>query len=319
MSWVSWMLGNPLPFPVALAVDLALLAAVVVVVLLWWDGRRAVVPSTAGRRAVRHAAVTSAGAGLLVTAGILLPPLYLYLGLVPLGARTTAVLPLVALVAALAVHAVGELTWPRPRHRQREARLVVRSTVDVVPTLARRLAWAWAATVAVTSVAFGLLSDGPRSISRVVGPYEAYTVAPFPGWLWTVPVVVAAVVAVAASEVVLRLVVSRPAVEDVEEEWDMWLRRRVARRVERATQLVLGLTLGGLVAMGGLSLRWLGLGSGDGVRPGPGLSPGYVQAGNVLLLVALAVVVATVVALVWPARDPAPTAAPTREAEEVTA
>lgn len=319
MSWVSWMLGNPLPFPVALAVDLALLAAGVVAALLWWDGRRAVVPSSAGRRAVRHSAVTSAGSGLLVTAGILLPPLYSYLGLVPLGARTTAVLPLVALVGALAIHAVGEITWPRPRHRQREARLVARSTADVVPMLTRRLAWVWAGITAVASVAFGLLSDGPRSISRVVGRYEAYTVAPFPGWLWTVPILVAVVVAVAASEVVLRLVASRPAVEDVDEEWDMWLRRRVARRVERATQLVLGLTLGGLVAMAGLSLRWLGLGNGDGVRTGPGLSPGHVQAGNALLLVALAVVVVAVVVLLWPARDPAPTAAPVREPEGAVA
>jgi len=319
VSWVSWMLGNPLPFPVALAADLVLLAVAVVVALLWWDGRRAVVPSSAGRRAVRHAAVTSAGSGLLVTAGILVPPLYLYLGLVPLGARATAVLPLAALVGALAVHAVGELTWPRPRHRQREARLVARSTVDVVPTATRRLAWVWAGGVAVASTAFGLLSDGPRSISRVVGPYEAYTVAPFPGWLWTVPLVVAAVVSVVASEVVLRLVVSRPAVEDVGEEWDMWLRRRVARRVERATQLVLGLTLGGLVAMGGLSLRWLGLGNGHGVRPGPGLSAGYVHAGNVLLLVAMAVVVAALAALVWPARDPAPTETAAHESAGVAA
>lgn len=313
MSWVSWMLGNPLPFPVTLAVDIALLAAAVVAALLWWDGRRAVVPSSAGRRAVRHAAGTSAGAGMLVAAGILLPPLYLFLGLVPLGARTTAVLPLVALVGALAVHAVGELTWPRPTHRQREARLVARSTADVVPMLTRRLAWSWAVSIAVASVALGLLSDGPRSISRVVGRYEAYIVAPFPGWLWTVPLLVGTVVAVVASEVVLRLVASRPAVEDVDEQWDMWLRRRVARRVERATQLVLGLTLGGLVALAGLSLRWLGLGNGDGVRMGPGLSPGHVQAGNALLLVALAVVVVSLVVLLWPARDPAPTAASVRE------
>ncbi|MDF2806727.1 MAG: hypothetical protein K0S43_1673 [Cellulosimicrobium sp.] len=313
MSWVSWMLGNPLPFPVALAVDVALLAAAVVAALLWWDGRRAVVPSSAGRRAVRHAAGTSAGAGMLVAAGILLPPLYLFLGLVPLGVRTTAVLPLVALVGALAVHAVGELTWPRPTHRQREARLDARSTADVVPALTRRLAWVWAGGIVVASVAFGLLSDGPRSISRVIGRYEAYTVAPFPGWLWTVPLLVATVVAVVASEVVLRLVASRPAVEDVDVEWDMWLRRRVARRVARATQLVLGLTLGGLVALGGLSLRWLGLGSGDGLRTGPGLSPAHVQAGNVLLLVALAVGAVAIAVLVWPARDPAPTAAPARE------
>ncbi|WP_353708267.1 hypothetical protein ABRQ22_01015 [Cellulosimicrobium sp. ES-005] len=78
-------------------------------------------------------------------------------------------------------------------------------------------------------------------------------------------------------------------------------------------RLVLGLTLGGLVALAGLSLRWLGLGNGDGVRRGPGLSPGHLQAGNALLLVALAVMVVAIVVLLWPARDPAPTAAPARE------
>jgi len=319
MTWVSWMLGSPVPFALALAVDLTLLATAAVAALVWWDGRRAVSPSSAGRRAVRHAAVTSGGAAALVVAGVLVPPLFFALGIVSLGARGTATVPLVALVGALAVHAVGELTWPRPRHRQREARLVARSTADVVPAATRRLAWTWVAGIAVVAASFGLLSDGPRSISRVVTPYEAYTVAPFPGWLWTVPIVVAAVVAVVASEVVLRLVVSRPAVEDVDEEWDMWLRRRVARRVKRATQLVLGLTLGGLVALGGLSLRWLGLGLGDGVRTGPGLSPGHVLAGNVLLAVACGVVLVALVALVWPARDPAPRAAGARVAEEAAA
>ncbi|WP_454042662.1 hypothetical protein [Cellulosimicrobium sp. Marseille-Q8652] len=319
MSWVSWMLGNPLPLPVALAVDLGLLAAAVVAGALWWDGRRAVVPSTAGGRAVRHAAMTSAGAALLVAAGVALPPLYLYLGLAGLGARVAAVLPLVALVAALGVHAVGELTWPRPLHRQREARLVARSAADVVPGTTRRVAWGWGGGIVVAGVAFGLLSDGPRSISRGTGPYEAYTVAPFPGWLWTVPVVVAAVVAVVVSEVVLRLVASRPAVEDVSEEWDMWLRRRVARRVERVTQLVLGLTLGGLVAVGGLSLRWLVLGDGDDVRTGPGLSPGHVVAGNALLVVGLVVVLVALTVAVWPARDPAPAPAAEREPAETPA
>lgn len=73
MGVVSWMLGNPLPLPVALGADLALLALVVAVGLVWSDGRRAVVTGSAGRRAVRHAALTSAGAGLVVAAGLLLP------------------------------------------------------------------------------------------------------------------------------------------------------------------------------------------------------------------------------------------------------
>ena len=308
MGVVSWMLGNPLPLPVALGADLALLALVVAVGLVWSDGRRAVVTGSAGRRAVRHAALTSAGAGLVVAAGLLLPPAYLVLGVATLGARGTAVLPLVPPRGARPVHAGGALPRPRPRPRQRAARRAVRSVADVAPTLTRRLAWAWTALLVVAAVAFGLVASGPRAVSRVVGPAEAYTVTPFPGWLWTGPVLVVAAVSLVASEAVLRLVRSRPAVEDVGEEWDMWLRRRVARRVERATQLVLGLTLGGLVAFAGLSLRWLGLGNGDGARLGPGPSAGEIVAGNVLLAVAACLVLVVLVASVWPARDPAPAA-----------
>lgn len=310
------VLGLPLPVMAGLLLGLVSLLAAV---LLWWDGRRVVTPTTAARRAVRHASLASAVAVLPLIAGLGLAPMYFFAGLSWLDGHTAAVLPVASLLGVLGVYAAGEATWPRPQGVQRLARLTVRTVQDVAPRGLRRLVWVWCAAIVAVSVVFGLLASGPRSVSRVIALYQAHTVGPFPGWLWTAPILVATVLVVVLLEVVLRFIATRPAVEDVDEEWDMWLRRRVARRILRTVQLVLGFTLAGLLGLAGLAYRWLGLGNGAGSHPQAPISPEHVTAGNALLVIALVFVIASLAAAVWPARDNAPDSTAIDEAVEARA
>ncbi|ROS75494.1 hypothetical protein [Cellulomonas sp. PhB143] len=282
---------------------------------LWWDGQRAVAPTTVGRRALRHAALTRVVATLLLVFGtVAIPVLNRYGGVLPgLVGRVAALLPTASLLGFLALHAIGELTWPKPRGAERHARLVARTTSDITTGRLYHAPIVWFAALAAVSLLFGVMASGPRSLSRVIDGYRAHTVGPFPGWLWTVPILVAAAAVLVVTELVLRLIASRPAVEDVGEEWDMWLRRRAARSILRTVQLMLGLTLTGLVALAGLALRWLGLGSGGGA-PAP-VSQGYITVGNMVLVLALATAVAALVLALWPARDPAPASAGSEPAE----
>lgn len=297
------LLGIPLPLSVALLLGIvsALAAA-----LLWWDGRRTVSPTTAARRAVRHASLTSGFATLPLVAGVGLAPMYFVLGLSWLDGHVAGILPIASLLGVLGVYAAGEVTWPRPRGAQRRARLVARTVADVTPLGLRRIVWAWCVAIAATSVVCGFLASGTRSVSRVVELYQAHTVGPFPGWLWTAPILITAALVLVLLEIVLRFIAARPAVEDVDEEWDMWLRRRVARRILRTVQLVLGFTLAGLLGLAGLAFRWLGLGTGAGSYPSAPISPGHVTAGNTLLVVALALAVVAIAAALWRTRDRTP-------------
>ncbi|MFE5310831.1 hypothetical protein [Isoptericola sp. NPDC056605] len=307
-----------LQFPAAVGVVLAG-ASLLAAAALWWDGQRAVAPSAAARRAARHAALTAGVATVPLIFGILVVPTYYFGGYLALVGHRAAVLPVVSLLGLLAVHAVGEMTWPRPRGTQRQARLVARTVHDVAPGRLRRAPLTWLAGAVVVAVGFGLMASGPRSVSRVVGLDQAFTVDPFPGWLWTVSILAASTAAVVLTELVLRLVASRPAIDDVDEEWDMWLRRRVARRILRSVQLVLGWTLAGLIAVGGLSLRRLGLGYGSGTAAGAPPSSAHLVAGNMLLLAAIAVALVALVVAVWPARDVAPAAMADDEPAEAQA
>ncbi|MCK9794008.1 hypothetical protein M1843_09650 [Isoptericola sp. 4D.3] len=296
MAWI--VVGGVAMEPIALVLVLALAAGA----LLWWDGRRTVGPSTSARRGMRHATVTFAVALVPLVVGMASPVLVFIFGLlVPrLEPHLLAVAPTVGLWAFLAVQTVGELTWPGPRGTHREARLAPRTASDVVGRAARWWMWATVAALAVAGGALALAADGPRTIARLEGGTVAAENS-FPGWSWTLPLLAAALVAAGTAEAVLRLVASRPAVEGVEERWDMWLRRRAARRLVRVTQLVLGLTLAGVVGLAGLSLRWLGLTAMADDTPAV-VSSEHVLVGNVLCGIAVAAVVATV----GPARDPAP-------------
>lgn len=297
------LLGLPLPISLTLVLGAASAAAAA---LLWWDGARTVSPTTAARRAVRHASLTSGIAAFPLVAGVGLAPMYFVLGLSWLDGHVAAALPIVSSLGVLVVYATGEATWPRPHGTQRQARLIPRTVAEIAPRGLRRLVWAWCAAIAATSVICGLLASGPRSVSRVFDRHQAHTVEPFPGWLWTAPILVTAVLVLVLLELVLRFIAARPAVEDVAEDWDMWLRRRVARRALRTVQLVLGFTVSGVIGLAGLAIRWLGLGTGSGAYTSAPASHGHVTAGNALLAVALAVAVAAAVAALWPAHDRTP-------------
>ncbi|MBD8078399.1 hypothetical protein [Cellulosimicrobium arenosum] len=288
----------------ATAVAVLVVVSLIGAVALWRDGRRAVETSAAARRAVRHSALTAGVAAVPLAFGICFVPVYYAAGTSALTGHLAAALPTVSLLGLLAVHAVGELTWPRPRGAERRARLVARTPADVAPGRLRQTTLAWWVALVVTSLALGLLASGPRWLSGAVDLDLVRPTTPFPGWSWTVPIMVTTTLAVVATALVLRLVASRPAVEDVSDEWDMWLRRRVARRMLRSVQLVLGLTLAGLVGMAGIALRWIGLA--NGLYAGPPVSPGHVAAGNVLLVVGLATAVVALALAFWPAHDPAP-------------
>ncbi|MFC7880249.1 hypothetical protein [Isoptericola sp. NPDC057391] len=282
--------------------------------LLWWDGRRTVAPTTAARRAVRHATTTMGVALVPGVAGVLLPVLSFHLGIGPhVKTAELVVVPTLGLWVFLAVYAVGELTWPRPRDTHRQARLTTRTTADVADRGARRRAWITAAVLVVTTVLLALVADGPDSIARVMdGVLERQTL--FPGWAWTGPVLLATLVALALTEAVLYLIAVRPAVADVDEAWDMWLRRRGARRVLRVVQLVVGLSLAVLVGGAGIALRMLGLGRTTMSTAALPVVPEYVTLANVVLWVAVAVALTAVVTACWRTRDPLPDTASGRPA-----
>ncbi|MFI2702475.1 hypothetical protein [Cellulosimicrobium composti] len=195
--------------------------------------------------------------------------------------------PAVVGLALLGAHAVGELTWPRPRTAVRAATLRPRTAADVAPRGLRRLTWSLAALVVLLAVVGGLTAgaDG-RSVTRVAGDVTS-TAGPYPGWFYGTWLALAAVLLVAGAEGVLRLVARRPAVAQVDAAWDMGLRRASAHRVLRGTQLALGLTAAGT----------LGVGANAAARAG---YPGAV----VLVVVAVVLAVATVAVVVRPAPDP---------------
>ena len=296
--------------PAMLAVALLVCATLGAGAFLWFDGRRVVAPSTAARRAVRHAVLTAVVAAVPLVVGLGLP-LFEFVSVRLPSPHLLAALPMASLVGVLAVYAVGEVTWPKPQGATRQATLTARTAADVAPPVARSLVRVWAGATVVAAIAFALVASGPRRVSRVIDQHDAFTVGSFPGWLWTGPIVVVMLVVLVLCEVVLRLITSRPAVLDVSEEWDMWLRRRVARRVLRIVQLVIGLTLAGLVSLAGLALRILGFGHGSGgYAPPP--STAHIVAGTSLLAAAVALALVAIGAAVWPARDPAPAVEPAR-------
>lgn len=267
---------------------------------LWLDQRRTVAPNDAAHRAKRHAAFTAAAALAWLVGGLIAAWSVAEFGALGGRGRIVAVLPATAGALFIATHAVGELTWPGPRGRQREADLEVRTAGDVTPTGLLRWTWTVAALMLVGIASYGFLATGPRTIRRVLEDGHFYTVN-FPGWWFGVPVLVAAVVVGVACAGTLRVIAARPAVAGASSDWDRWLRRRSARQVLRGSQLVGCLTLAGLSLIAGGSLRTLG----EWYLAGQ-VSTGYLVAGTSIRVFGIAVAAAGLVAAVVPARDPAP-------------
>ncbi|NMR18853.1 hypothetical protein [Cellulomonas fimi] len=241
-----------------------LLAGAVAALLVAMSSRGSDPGATRSETAVaarRHAAQVLAAAWLVLVTAVLLAPLTIA---VPtgLGAGVAiALTPAAAGVLFLGVLAVGELTWPRPRGALRTAPLVRRTVADVAPGALRRILWAWALLLLVTLVACGLVAaDDGRAFETVMTDAQGVVVpgrrsGPFPGWFYGRPLLGATAVVVAATEGVLRLIARRPAVANAPDGFDGGLRRVSAARTLRGAQLVLGLTLVGVLAVGGMVLR----------------------------------------------------------------
>jgi hypothetical protein len=82
---------------------------------------------------------------------------------------------------------------------------------------------------------------------------------PFVGRALGADLVVAAALVLGATALTLRLVVRRPAVAGVDEDWDLELRRRSSGRLLRAAQLTVGLTSSAVLLVDGDSLAAVGL------------------------------------------------------------
>ncbi len=265
----------------------AVLTAVVVAVVYAVARRPDPAPSEAAAAARRHGlAVNVTAWSLALGLGPLaMTPVMVLLartGTVdgPTGnAVLTGALPAGVGLVFLGVHALGERTWPRPTGMVRRATLVPRG--DVAPAWLRRITWAWAAGLAVTLVATGLTAVDGRlfRIATDAGLTER-TTGPYPGWDFGVPMLLAALVVLAAAEGTLRLVARRPAVVDADPADDAASRRLSAHRVLRGAQLVLGLMLAGAVTVAGgaiVNAQHMAVGA-------PLVALGYALAATVLCL-----------------------------------
>lgn len=292
------------PWPTA-AINLGVAALVLALVLgvLVWDARRTPTPSETAVRANRHATLASVvGVAMLVVVltWMMIPFL---LGVGYTDGRLLATLPAIGAGCLLAAQAVGQLTWPRPTGSHREAELAPRAVADVAPPAQRRLVFVWAASALVLLAVFAVVADGTRSLTRVAGPYTD-AIGPYPGSYYGAPMGLAIIALVVATELVLRLITVRPAVAGVSAEWDLHLRRRSAGHLVRGVQLVLSITVAGILVAAGWAHLALGRGS-PLASPGEVGSEGSVAQqylGSGLLIAALVVLLTGLAATVLPLR-----------------
>lgn len=281
-------------------------ALTLVLGVLLLDSRRTVTPSQAAARANRHATLSSlVGAGMLVLVlAWLVAGSVLGVHFLAGDGQVLALVPAMAGACLLGAQAVGQVTWPRPTGVLREAELARRAVADVVPARQRVLLLLWAGSSLVLLLVLGLVADTPRAMIRAAGRYTE-TLGPYPGSYFGIPVSIAVVVLVIATELVLRLITQRPAVAGVSPAWDMHLRRRSARHVTHGIQVVLAATTSGVLVVAGRVHVTLGGGSialdgGGWALPG---SPAQLVLGRTLLVLGVAVaVVALGSVLPWPRR-----------------
>lgn len=249
----------------ALLLPLLVVVAVValVVVLL---RRPDPAPSEAAEAARRHGSIVNLTAW---AAWFLLPAPVLGIvavgvfrasaGTGPYAGVVTALYPATTGLLFLAVHAIGERTWPRPAGPVRRAALTRRRVADVAPRHLRVVTWAWVGQLAVALVVGGATaaSDGRSFVVTNGDSWSANS--PYPGWYYGVWLLPAALVVLGGTEAVLRLVAARPAIVDADPTYDAGSRRLSAHRVLRGSQLVLGLTLAGVLLVLGYGPHHAGL------------------------------------------------------------
>ena len=284
---------------------LALLAAVVVVVVTV-TRRPLPAPSEAADAARRHALGVNIAAWLVLTVF----PLFVAPIAIPLFRATggaglyagvvTGLWPATAGLLFLAVHAIGERTWPRPTGAVRRAHLSPRDA-QRGPRWLRRLTWTWAGLLLVTLIAAGATSSNGRAVSVAYATNAVQTASPYPGWFYGVPLLVAAALVLVATEGVLRLISRRPAVVDADPAYDAASRRLSAHRALRGTQLVLALTGAGVLGVMGVVLSNVDRGALGGALGGLAALVGLTG------LVAAVAPAQPAVQAAWPATAPVPT------------
>lgn len=243
--------------------------AVLAVALVALGRRPDPAPSEAAEAARRHARAVNVTAWVVAVLGLAAVAgaggsAVRALGAGPSAPGVVAALaPAIAALLFLAVHAVGERTWPRPTGRVRRATLVRREP-SVTLTWLRWATGAWAVLLVVTLVGFGVSATGGRRLRTVSPDGLVQEAGPYPGWFYGGPVLAAVALVLLATWAVLRLIARRPAVLDADPEHDAASRRLSAHRVLRGVQLALAVTLAGVSWFAGIVLahvdRPLGLG-----------------------------------------------------------
>lgn len=161
----------------------------------------------------------------------------------------------------LAVHYVGERTWPRPTGHLRQATLRRRTLRE----LAGNRGWGLLVTTAVAVVSlsiFGLTAtESGRAVPTLITPeaagegFAGGASGPYPGWAYGLPILAAFAVVLGATWLVLRLVAHRPAVAGTHDADDHALRRTSAARILGGVQLFLGGTLTAVLLVAALALH----------------------------------------------------------------
>lgn len=273
--------GMCLSWPTAalvMAIVVAVLAAALVPLLV--SSRRTPTASEVAVRANRHATLGSVVGAALLVAVLIIFAFVSAVAPVFGDGRVVAVLPAVAGLCLVLAQALTQVTWPRPSGAVREADLTRRTRADVVPVRTHRLLLAWTAALLAVLVVFVAVASGPRTVADRLGA-RSPDLGPYPGSYYAVPLALAVIVLVVATELTLRLIVLRPAVPGVSRDWDLHLRRRSARHLVGGVQLAFAATLTGVLALAGFAHR----------------SAGPVPVGVILLAVAAGVALVAVAAL----------------------
>lgn len=271
-------------------------------------------PSDAWLAAARHAGRVGASAW---TALVVAPTLVAVAVVPELSGLTVGLsmglLPAAGGAAFLAVHAVGELTWPRPTGAVRRAALARRGLREVTPTGLGVLVLGWSvALLALLAVCSAVATDDGRALPWRHGPDVTSASGPFPGWFYGRWLGLAVVVLLVGCAAVLLLVARRPAVSDTSAGDDTALRRLSARRVLGGVQLVLGWTLAGCLGVASRALRGTQGGTVDGVALG---DPTIVAVADAGVVVAIVVALTSAVVAGRSAARPRGAGSPRRPAE----
>lgn len=168
--------------------------------------------------------------------------------------------PAAGALVHLAVHAVGERSWPRPVGDVRTAALRRRTVAEI----AGRRAWPLLATAGLLLLTLVLTgataTETGRAVPSLISPAAAAagvvggTSGPYPGWPYGLPVLAGAGLVLLATAAVVRLVARRPAVAGTRDADDAALRVTSAARVLAGSQVFLGGTLAAVLLVAGQAL-----------------------------------------------------------------